>query len=172
MKTESIRPKRFFLSPDNPMRDDVAINAIKYIHEFPTDKHCRIVISEAKCKRTEAQNNLLWAWNAELVTAHDGSHNADYYHAINKLHILLPLMRHDSAFERLRDEAEFLWEAIRAAPTFGHKLRIAYDCVRSKDLRVAECQKYLDAVQRHWITSGYVLTTEHPDYSQAMGVAA
>ena len=173
MKTKPLpRPKKIYLHAFEPNRLAVASNAKNLIDELPVDKHFKITITEGKDSRSEAQNRLLWLWNNQLVTLHDDSYSADYYHSYNKLYVLLPMMRHDAAFERLRGEGDFIYEAMSAQLTLEHKLRIAYDCVRSSDLHAGECTLYINSIREGWLERGVELNTSHREYYQAVGATA
>ena len=163
-----IRPRSFFRAPGDTRVEGLGL----YLVTWPADRYCKVVVSEGKSKRSEDQNALWWAWNHELSRAHDEGEGKDYYHAYNKLYVLLPLMCHE--WERWREEGEFIRSMIVTQPSMKAKLRIAYDCIESSDLDTSEGSDYTEALQRHWHDFGIDLVVQvkperynHPEAQRA-----
>lgn len=102
--------------------------------------------------RRAKQNRLMWDWNGQLGKAMGVS--PDYAHGLCKLEILLPYMLTE---KNLHKRAAFVQEVLRHVILYKHKIMVAYDMVRSKDLSVKNFAAYLTAVDRHYASQGIVL---------------
>jgi len=157
-----VKPRPFYCEKGNWLQKvSVIRRLVAYLRAFPIDRYCKIVVMEGKEKRSEEQNALWWVWNHVLIREHDNSHDADWYHAYNKLYVLLPLMLH--TFERWKDEAEWLDRAIESQPTEGLRMMCSYRMIESKTLHVDEGQIYTEALQKHWNERGITLEILEPD---------
>ena len=153
---KKIRPKRFFFVANNKDQKRHEMGRLgQYLNGFPASRFCKITVTEGKEARSEEQNALWWVWNHELARAHDDSEDKDYYHAYNKLYVLLPLMLH--TWDRWREEAEFIAAAISAQTSERARLRVAYRCLESSELHVKEGKLYTEKIQQHWEELGVKL---------------
>lgn len=170
-ESRKIRPLPFFMAKGTDRAGVVkALNA--YLGQWPQDKNCKIVVSEAKSKRSEDQNALWWVWNHEIARFHDDSETPKYYHAWNKLFVALPLMR--DTWERWREEGDFIAGMISVQTSFEAKLRIADACIETSALDTAEGSDYTEALQQYWHDAGVVLVIQakperynHPEAQRA-----
>ena len=104
--------------------------------------------------RRGAQNRLAWLWNGQIGQAMGVS--PDYAHGLCKLDVGLPLQLAD---EDLHKRAAFVAEVLSHVPKRNHKIAIAHDMLRSKDLTVRQFAVYLTAVDRHFAAQGIVLVS-------------
>jgi hypothetical protein len=101
-----------------------------------------------------SQNALAWKWAGEIA-AHYGDRTANEVHAHNKLHHGIPIRRetdpefaevYDARIKPLPYEAKL---ALMASPI---------DLPVTRDMRVREMTRFLDAVRLEWQSRGVALT--------------
>ena len=156
---KKMRPVPFFLPANNPVIRNGEGNAlVRYLKSTPKDKNIKIVVSEGKEKRSEEMNALWWCWNQELEREHDDSYTPDDYHAMNKLHVLLPLMC--SSWERWREEGEFIRVALMSVPDYDAQLKFANRFIESSTLHIAEGTLYTKHIQQYWLERGIELVVK------------
>lgn len=105
-------------------------------------------------RRGLSQNALAWKWAGEIA-AHYGDRTANEVHAHNKLHHGIPIRRetdpefaevYDARIKPLPYEAKL---ALMAPPI---------DLPVTRDMRVREMTRFLDAVRLEWQSRGVALT--------------
>lgn len=100
------------------------------------------------------QNALAWKWAGEIA-AYRGDVTANEVHAMNKLHHGVPIRR-----ETDPDFAEVYDSRIKPLP-YEAKLALMappIDLPVTRDMRVSEMTRFLDAVRLHWQAEGVGLT--------------
>lgn len=104
-------------------------------------------------QRRDAQNDLLWVWNNQK-SSHSGM-KPNFIHGLDKMQILLPMYKSwgGAALKR----ANFVQECIDHIPKFEHKVAVAYDMVRTKNLSVKRMAQYLSELQREAAEKGIQL---------------
>jgi hypothetical protein len=116
-------------------------------HPFTVD------IRKGKGRSIDA-NALSWKWASEIAR-HVGDHTPGEIHAYNKLHFGVPIRREtDEAFREVYDERikPLTYEAkmaLMAAPI---------DLPVTRDMKVNEMSRFMDAVREHWMAQGVRLT--------------
>lgn len=103
--------------------------------------------------RSLSQNALVWKWAGEIA-AHYGDRTANEVHAYNKLHHGVPIRREtDPDFADVYDE--------RIKPlSYEAKLALMappIDMPVTRDMRVKEMTRFMDAVREAWAAQGVVL---------------
>lgn len=101
-----------------------------------------------------SQNALAWKWAGEIA-AHYGDRTPNEVHAHNKLHHGVPIRR-----ETDPDFADVYDAKIRPLP-YETKLAIMappIDLPVTRDMRVREMTRFLDAVRLVWVSRGVALT--------------
>jgi hypothetical protein len=101
-----------------------------------------------------SQNALAWKWAGEIA-AHYGDRTANEVHAHNKLHHGVPIRR-----ETDPDFAE-VYDAKIKPLTYETKLAIMappIDLPVTRDMKVTEMTRFLDAVRLEWQSRGVALT--------------
>lgn len=95
-------------------------------------------------QRKEAQNNLMWQWSGQK-SKHSGN-SAKFTHGLDKMQILLPMYREwgGAALKR----ADFIQNCLDHIPKFEHKVAVAYDMVRTKNLSIKRMASYLSELQK------------------------
>jgi len=116
--------------------------------------HPFTVAIKAGRDRSLSQNALAWKWAGEIA-AHYGDRTANEVHAHNKLHHGVPIRREtDPAFAEVYDA--------RIKPlTYEAKLALMappIDLPVTRDMRVREMVRFMDAVREAWSARGVVLT--------------
>ena len=104
--------------------------------------------------RSLNQNALAWKWAGE-VADHFGDRTANEVHAYNKLHHGVPIRR-----ETDPDFAEVYDARIKPLP-YEDKLALMappIDLPVTRDLKVKDMQRFLDAVALEWTRQGVPLT--------------
>jgi len=104
-------------------------------------------------QRSLSQNALAWKWAGEIA-AHYGDRTANEVHAYNKLHHGVPIRREtDPDFARVYDER------IKPLP-YESKLALMappIDLPVTRDMRVHEMTRFMDAVREAWAAQGVML---------------
>lgn len=104
--------------------------------------------------RSIDQNALAWKWAGEIA-AHFGDRTANEVHGFNKLHFGVPIRREtDDDFARKYD-------AIIKPLTYEDKLALMQppiDLPATRDFKIAEMTRFMDAVRLHWAREGVILT--------------
>lgn len=119
-------------------------------------------------QRKEAQNDLMWAWINQKSKL-TGS-KPQFIHGLDKLQILLPMYKSwgGAALKR----ANFVQECIDHIPRFEHKIAVAYDMVRTKNLSIKRMAQYLSELQREAAEKGIQLeSTADLEFKSLMAYA-
>jgi len=135
-----------------PVFDSPALDAlIQELRGLPLP--FTVTVREGK-GRSDRQNRLMWEW-AKQIAAHYGDRTANEVHAHNKLHHGVPIRREtDPAFAEVYDER------IKPLP-YEAKLALMappIDLPVTRDMRVREMTRFMDAVREAWAAQGVVLT--------------
>ena len=104
--------------------------------------------------RTTDQNALAWKWAGEIAAAL-GDRTSNQIHGYNKLHFGVPIRR-----ETDEDFAE-KYDAIIKPLTYEAKIALMQppiDLPVTRDFKVAEMTRFMDAVREHWAGEGITLT--------------
>lgn len=114
-------------------------------------------------ERSLSQNALAWKWAGEIA-AHLGDQTANEIHAFNKLHHGVPIRREtDPAFAEVYDAR------IKPLP-YEAKLALMappIDLPVTRDMKVKEMTRFMDAVRLHWLSQGVTLTDPEARKEQA-----
>ena len=104
-------------------------------------------------QRKLAQNDLMWAWNNEI--AKRTGQESKEVHGSTKFIILLPMYLSwgGAALKR----GLFVQHVIDHVPKYEHKVAVAYDMVRTKNLSTKRMADYLSNMQKHYAEAGIVL---------------
>jgi len=141
--------------------DSAGLGAL--IHELGCLPHPFTVTIKAGRDRSLSQNALAWKWAGEIA-AHFGDRTANEVHAMNKLLHGVPIRREtDPAFAEVYDER------IKPLP-YEAKLAIMappIDLPVTRDMRVKEMTRFMDAVRLYWQAQGVTLTD--PDAAKYEG---
>ena len=125
-------------------RHDKITDIANELYQLPMDMQYRVVIEEFTGERSLKQNNLMWALINEAAQV--SGHTAKYLHGTAKLEILLPMMLEK---EKHRFRAEWIYDILDNVIKYNHKVTIAYDMVRTKDLTKSEFGEYMDRLIRY-----------------------
>ena len=104
-------------------------------------------------ERKLAQNNLMWAWNNEILKRLGGS--AKFIHGERKLNVLLPMYKSWGGASLTR--ANFIQSVLDRVPLYEHKVGIAYDMVRTKNLSIKRMAEYLTEYKKEAALMGVEL---------------
>jgi len=141
--------------------------AIAVISQLPVDDKWVVTIHKLEEKRRDAQNRLIWFWNASVASQKTG-HNADYVHGFSKLTMLQPMyLAWGGAAHR---RGQFVQDILDYIPTHEIKVGAAYDLVRTRKLTVKRFSEYLNRYQQYWSEKGVILKTSDDLYYEAMGM--
>jgi hypothetical protein len=126
----------------------------RLVHELGCLPHPFSVTIRTGRDRSLSQNALAWKWAGEIA-AHLGDRTANEVHAHNKLHHGVPIRREtDDDFRRVYDE--------RIKPlTYEAKLALMappIDLPVTRDMKVKEMTRFMDAVREAWAAQGVALT--------------
>lgn len=144
--------------------DSAGLGAL--IHELGCLPHPFTVTIKAGRDRSLSQNALAWKWAGEIA-AHFGDRTPNEVHAQNKLHHGVPIRREtDPDFCAVYDE--------RIKPlTYEAKLALMappIDLPVTRDMKVKEMTRFMDAVRAEWEGRGVILTD--PEDQKYAGYAA
>lgn len=137
----------------------------RLIHELGCLPHPFTVTIKTGRDRSLSQNALAWKWAGEIA-AHLGDRTANEVHAHNKLHHGVPIRREtDPAFAEVYDER------IKPLP-YEAKLALMappIDLPVTRDMRVREMTRFMDAMREAWAAQGVMLTD--PEAAKYEGAA-
>lgn len=136
--------------------------AYEYLAALEGDHY--MIVRPLEEKRRDIQNKLMWHWNNEVSQFYKSS--AKHIHGMTKLEVLFPLMH---SWERHVNRVDFLSEIFSRVLDYRHKIGVAYDMIRTRDLTVKELTQYLNEFRMYWSDQGAVLTTSEDYYYEAMG---
>lgn len=124
-----------------------------YLHLGNLPQPFTVDIRQGKGRSIDA-NALMWKWASEIAR-HVGDQQPGEIHAYNKLVFGVPIRREtDEAFRDVYDE--------RIKPlTYEAKLALMaapIDLPVTRDMKVKEMSRFMDAVREHWTAQGVRLT--------------
>jgi len=128
----------------------VRANAIHCIETTETD--FRVIAEPIEETRRDAQNRLMWLWNGQI--GNELGHSPDYVHGETKLIVGVPMWL---ANEKLYKRTAFVCEVLSRVVEYRHKVAVAYDMLRTKNLSVKLFAEYLNAVDMHYAEKGLAL---------------
>lgn len=151
------------LSTNTENRVGVIEHITRYMEDLPVTEAYTVTIEAEEESRRKAQNDLMWAWNAEAAKA-QGT-NADYQHGEWKLSILLPMQK---GWKRTARRAQRVQELLDDLPSYQLRVFAAYDMVRSKDLGVRHFAEALTAYQQFYAQQGIILMSRQDLIAEAL----
>ena len=134
--------------------------------QLDPEQEWEAAISPIEKNRNQAQNRLMWDWN-NVVSKDQGS-KVEWVHGYSKLTYLLPLMK--TWTDKTLARAEFVEDVLHQVPLYKHKVGVAYDMIRTRDLTVKQFSIYLDSFNQSWSAKGVYLKTSADYYYEAMGI--
>lgn len=156
---EQIKPRTFTIIGQT--QRNACFNYIDSLHADNGD--ISVTVQMADESRRSQQNRLMWLWNGQIGQQMGVS--PDYAHGLCKLDVLLPMALAD---ESLHKRASFVHEVLSHVIKRSHKIAVAYDMLRSKDLSVKQFAAYLTAADRHFAAQGIVLVSPEDLRAEAL----
>jgi hypothetical protein len=105
----------------------------------------------------------MWLWSGQI--ANETGSTPNYVHGMCKLDILLPMML---AGEALHTRAAFIETVLDHVPNRTHKIGVAFDMIRTRDLSVSQFAYYLTTLDRHYADQGIALLSPDDLRNQAL----
>jgi len=124
-----------------------------------------VIIKDLDHSRSNLQNRLAFHWY-KYAAVDMGDEIAEDKRAYCKLHFGVPIRREDEAFREVYDRV------IRPL-TYEQKLEImvgAIDFPVTRDMKVKEMSRYLEAMEVHYAGIGVILPKPEDLYYGAMGI--
>ena len=139
--------------------------ACEILQALPTDKDLQVEISEAKDRRSAAQNRLYWVW-VTFLAGEQGLSKEDVHQDLKERILSVIFQRDDDNFATMVASLRHVYKLDREAGAQLYKG--VCSLISTRDADVHQFTEYLEDIERDSTSRGIILPHPEDIYREAM----